>query len=166
MTSVAEPSPSRPLLRRLVGFNLLGAIVLGAVGYYVGWWLGHQIGGPSIDYFGDSGQNDIALFLAYTLGVIGFLGGMGLLNYPLSRLAGRPANVGHDEDDGRGWTRYIGFSTDHKVVGLQYLIGIGVFFFIGGVNAMLKQLKVGDKVKFEAESDDAGFTVTKIQKSK
>ena len=33
-------------------------------------------------------------------------------------------------------------------------------------NAMLKQLKVGDKVKFEAESDDAGFTVTKIQKSK
>ncbi len=137
MTSVAEPSPSRPLLRRLVGFNLLGAIVLGAVGYYVGWWLGHQIGAPSIDYFGDSGQNDIALFLAYTLGVIGFLGGMGLLNYPLSRLAGRPANVGHDEDDGRGWTRYIGFSTDHKVVGLQYLIGIGVFFFIGGVNAML-----------------------------
>ena len=32
--------------------------------------------------------------------------------------------------------------------------------------ASLKQLKVGDKVKFEAESDDAGFTVTKIQKSK
>ena len=32
--------------------------------------------------------------------------------------------------------------------------------------AMLKQLKVGDKVKFEAESDDAGFTVTKIQKGK
>jgi len=32
--------------------------------------------------------------------------------------------------------------------------------------AMLKQLKAGDKVKFEAESDDAGFTVTKIQKSK
>jgi Cu/Ag efflux protein CusF len=33
-------------------------------------------------------------------------------------------------------------------------------------HAMLSQLKVGDKVKFEAESDDAGFTVTKIQKSK
>ena len=32
--------------------------------------------------------------------------------------------------------------------------------------ALLKQLKVGDKVKFEAESDDAGFTVTKIQKGK
>ena len=32
--------------------------------------------------------------------------------------------------------------------------------------AMLKQVKVGDMVKFEAESGDAGFTVTKIQKSK
>ena len=32
--------------------------------------------------------------------------------------------------------------------------------------AMLKQVKVGDKVQFEAESADNGFTVTKIQKSK
>ncbi len=32
--------------------------------------------------------------------------------------------------------------------------------------AMLKQVKVGDKVKFEAESADGGFTVTKIEKSK
>ena len=32
--------------------------------------------------------------------------------------------------------------------------------------AMLKDLKAGDKVKFEAEDDDAGFVVIKIQKSK
>jgi len=32
--------------------------------------------------------------------------------------------------------------------------------------AMLKQVKVGDKVRFEAENADAGYTVTKIQKSK
>ncbi len=32
--------------------------------------------------------------------------------------------------------------------------------------AMLKQVKVGDKVSFEAEKAEAGFTVTKIQKSK
>jgi Cu/Ag efflux protein CusF len=31
---------------------------------------------------------------------------------------------------------------------------------------MLKQVKVGDNVRFEAESADNGFTVTKIQKSK
>jgi Cu/Ag efflux protein CusF len=31
--------------------------------------------------------------------------------------------------------------------------------------AWLKQVKVGDTVKFEAESGDSGFTVTKLQKS-
>jgi Cu(I)/Ag(I) efflux system periplasmic protein CusF len=31
--------------------------------------------------------------------------------------------------------------------------------------ALLKQVKVGDTVKFEAESGDDGFTVTKLQKS-
>ena len=31
---------------------------------------------------------------------------------------------------------------------------------------MLKQVTVGDKVKFAAENADAGFTVTKMQKTK
>lgn len=32
--------------------------------------------------------------------------------------------------------------------------------------AMLRQVKVGDKVQFEAERADTGITVTKLQKSK
>ena len=32
--------------------------------------------------------------------------------------------------------------------------------------AMLKQVAVGDKVKFEAENGDTGITVTKMQKTK
>jgi Cu/Ag efflux protein CusF len=32
--------------------------------------------------------------------------------------------------------------------------------------AMLKQVKVGDKVKFEAEEAGGGYTVTKLEKSK
>ena len=39
------------------------------------------------------------------------------------------------EEEGIG--RYFGLCTDHKVVGIQYLVGIGVFFFIAGLNAML-----------------------------
>jgi cytochrome c oxidase subunit 1 len=136
MSTVGVPAGQPSLLRRLVGFNLLTALVFAAVGYYLGWWLGHQIHGKSLDYFGDTGQNDVALFLAYTLGVVGFLAGIGLFNYPLARMAGRPASLGHEEET-RGWTRYIGLCTDHKVVGLQYLIGIGFFIFLGGVNAML-----------------------------
>jgi Cu/Ag efflux protein CusF len=32
--------------------------------------------------------------------------------------------------------------------------------------AMLKQVKPGDKVQFEAEKDSAGFTITKLEKAK
>ncbi|TKW78661.1 MAG: copper-binding protein, partial [Bradyrhizobium icense] len=32
--------------------------------------------------------------------------------------------------------------------------------------SMLKQVKVGDKVQFEAERQTGGITITKIQKSK
>jgi Cu/Ag efflux protein CusF len=32
--------------------------------------------------------------------------------------------------------------------------------------AMLKRVKVGDKIQFEAENADGGYTVTKIQKGK
>jgi sortase (surface protein transpeptidase) len=31
---------------------------------------------------------------------------------------------------------------------------------------MLKQVKVGDKVKFDVENADDGYTVTKLQKTK
>jgi hypothetical protein len=72
-------------LRRLIGFNLLTGLVLGFGGYFLGWWLGHRIHGPSIAYFADTGQNDIALFIAYLLGVVGFLVGLGFANYPLQR---------------------------------------------------------------------------------
>jgi cytochrome c oxidase subunit I len=134
--SASAPQPTqRPLWRRLLGFNLLTAVLLGVGGYYLGWFIGHQIGGPSFKYESATNENDVALLLAYFFGVIGFLIGLGFANYPLSRLLGRPASLREKESEGIG--RYFGLCTDHKVVGLQYLVGIGVFFFIGGVNAML-----------------------------
>ncbi len=121
--------------RRLVEFNLLTGVVLGIVGFYVGWWLGHLVKAPSLDYFDDTGQNDIALFVAYFTGVVGFLVGLGFANYPVQRMLGKPPSLREKETEGIG--RYFGLCTDHKVVGIQYLIGIGAFIFIGGLNAML-----------------------------
>ena len=49
--SAPVPQPTaRPLWRRLLGFNLLTAVVLGVGGYYLGWFIGHQISGPSYKY--------------------------------------------------------------------------------------------------------------------
>jgi cytochrome c oxidase subunit 1 len=35
------------------------------------------------------------------------------------------------------WRRYFGFSTDHKVIGIQYLVTAFFFFLIGGLLAMI-----------------------------
>ena len=77
---------------------------------------------------------------AIFLGVVGFLIGLGFANYPFSRLLGRPPSLREKETEGIG--RYFGLCTDHKVVGIQYLCGIGLFFFIGGLNAMLIRIEL------------------------
>ncbi|MCW3019375.1 MAG: Cytochrome-c oxidase [Solirubrobacterales bacterium] len=134
--AASAPLPARrPLWRRLFGFNLLTAVILGVGGYYLGWWIGHLINGPSFEYESATDENDVALLLAYFFGVVGFLIGLGFANYPVSRMLGRPASLREKEGEGIG--RYFGLCTDHKVVGLQYMVGIGVFFFVGGLNAML-----------------------------
>ena len=131
MSEVATP----PLWRRLIGFNVITGILLGIVGFYFGWWLGHQIHAASLAYFADTNQNDLALIFGYLFFTVGFLVGLGFAKYPISRMLGKERS--HTENEEGGIGRYFGLCTDHKVVGIQYLCGIGLFFFIGGLNAML-----------------------------
>ncbi len=78
-----------------------------------------------------------AILLGYLFGVIGFLVGLGFANYPIRRLLGHPASLAEHESEGEGIARYFRLCTDHKVVSIQYIVGIGVFFLVGGINAML-----------------------------
>jgi cytochrome c oxidase subunit 1 len=139
MSAIAATAPvKQPIWRRLMGFNLLTGIVFGIIGYWIGYWIGTRVHATSIAYYSDSaGQNDIAILLGYLCGVIGFLVGLGFANYPLSRMLGHPPSLAEHESEGEGIGRYFRLCTDHKVVAMQYLIGVGVFFFIGGLNAML-----------------------------
>ena len=129
-----------PVWRRLIGFNLLTGCLLGIGGWYVGWFGAHGVVGPSISYFADTDYNELSIFMAYICGVLGFLIGLGFLNYPFARLRGYPPSLRAKESEGK--SRYFGLCTDHKVVGIQYLVGIGVFFFIGGLNAMLIRIEL------------------------
>jgi cytochrome c oxidase subunit 1 len=126
------PRPTR--WRGVVGFNLLSAIVLALLGYAIGEWIGQRIG-THIDFVAATDQNDVALLLGYVLAVVGWLAGLGFLNYPLGRMIGRSVDLPVRDPHGVG--RYFRLTTDHKVVGLQYFVGIGFFFFLGGLNAML-----------------------------
>ena len=129
-----------PAWRRLFRFNAFSGVILGVAGYYLGWFVGHHITGASVAYFSGIDQNDISVILGYIFGVIGFLIGLGFGVYPWARLRGYPPSLREKETE--GVSRYFGLCTDHKVVGIQYLIGVGLFFFIGGVNAMLIRVEL------------------------
>ena len=132
MSTVAVATP--PLWRRIVGFNVLAAILLGVGGFFLGSWIGSKISAGH-DYLLGTNQNDVRVFMGFLVGSLGWLLGLGFFNYPVARLLGRPPSVGEHEPGGVG--RYFRLCTDHKVVGIQYFFGVGIFFFIGGLNAML-----------------------------
>jgi cytochrome c oxidase subunit 1 len=138
MTAIAISADRRPGWRRLIGFNVLTGIVLAIVGWLIGDFIGNRIHAPSLDYYSAQAvQNDIGVLLGYLFGVIGFLVGLGFANYPLRRMLGHPPTLAEHESEGEGIARYFGLCTDHKVVAIQYIVGIGVFFLVGGINAML-----------------------------
>jgi cytochrome c oxidase subunit I len=132
-TVATAPAPRRFTWRSLIGANLLTAIVLAAVGYIVGHWIGTRIAaGKDAQIATD--QDDIAIFMGFTVALLGWLAGLGFFSYPLGRLLGRPPSLREKEEEGPG--RYFRLCTDHKVVGIQYFVAVLGFFFIAGLNAM------------------------------
>ena len=134
-TSVAPPARvSTPWTQRpgWMSQHLGTAIVGGFLGYILGHWFGNYIS-SSYPYIVNSGQNSIAVTLALTGMVVGWLLGIGALNYPLAKLIGKDAPA---ESEVKGWSKYFRYSTDHKVVGMQYVVGVLLFMFTGGLLAM------------------------------
>jgi cytochrome c oxidase subunit 1 len=139
MSAIAVSAPARRTgWRQLMSFNMLTGIVLGIGGWFLGHFIGGRITGANYTYFNaEAGQNDIAIMMGYLCGVLGFLIGLGFANYPFRRMLGHPPSLAEREEEEYGLLRYFTLSTDHKVVAKQYMVGIGFFFFIGGLNAML-----------------------------
>jgi len=115
-------------LRPHIGWAIIGAVA----GYLIGHWLGNIIGG-NYTVAQNTGTNNIATVMALSFGVLGWLAGIGALTYPMLKILGRePAPPVPDHR----WTRYFRMTEDHKVVGLQYTVGVLLFFFTGGLFAM------------------------------
>ena len=108
------------------------AIIGGVLGYVFGHWLGNAIS-SNYQYIANSGQNAIADALALIFGVVGWLLGIGALNYPLAKMVGRQPQKEVEVDD---WSKFFRYSTNHKTVGLQYVVGVLLFMFTGGLLAM------------------------------
>jgi len=140
MESAAVPvkrsSTSAPPLGGLLGFNVVTGTILAVLFYIGGHKLGTVISGHSVaeTYSGGTDQQDIAVYLGLFFCIVGWMLGLGFLNYPLGRILGRPTTLHEHEESGT--LRFFRLCTDHKVVAMQYLVGTLFFFFVAGLNAM------------------------------
>ena len=115
-------------LKPHMGWSVVGAVV----GWFFGRYVGDVIasGWPVVQ---NTTQNNVSVVLGLSFGAIGWLVGIGGFTYPFMKMLGRePAPL----QPTRSWVRYFRMTEDHKVVGMQYLIGVLVFFFTAGLLAM------------------------------
>jgi cytochrome c oxidase subunit 1 len=77
--------------------------------------------------------------LGYVGALIGWLMGVGMWKTWSKEWFGL-ASVKHDNSG--GWRRYLRFNTDHKVIGVQYLVTLLVVFLLAGALSMLMRLEL------------------------
>ena len=87
------------------------------------------------------------IYLGVLVGwVIGFMAGIGAFVGPIRWFMGRDlTHLDAEYMAGKdlGWWRYFKFTTDHKVVGLQYLVVTMFLLGLGGLLAMLIRTELG-----------------------
>jgi cytochrome c oxidase subunit I len=129
----SAPRPARAWwLRPAFHTGLVGAVV----GYLVGHWLGNFIA-SGYTQVGDSDVNNYAIVLGYVLGTVGWLAGVGVFNDLIRSMLGRPLRTEAEETGAAtGLARFFRYTLNHKVVGIQYLVGEIVYFLTGGLLAM------------------------------
>jgi cytochrome c oxidase subunit I len=130
-----EPRPwwRRPAIHTAV----IGAVI----GYLLGHILGNYLDGTGNALYPNitlSDSEDWPIVLGYLLAIVGWLAGLGVFNDILRQIAGRPTTVanGVPAHESSGLARYFRYSLDHKVVGLQYLVGMIIYFCTAGLFAM------------------------------
>jgi cytochrome c oxidase subunit 1 len=120
------------VLRRLSLLTAVGAgLLLGAVG----WLISHHF--MQTD---DPKTSNQVVLITLTCWAVGFMAGIGAFDGVLRWFTGR--DLTHSDEmylagKDQGVSRYFKFTTDHKVVGVQYLVITMLLLGVGGTLAML-----------------------------
>ena len=122
------------LLRRWA-FGLLGTLVGAAIGF--GLVIGlRAVSGLPLFQTEQTGYPHVVV--PVITGALGFLVGFGTITYWVRWALGEPTRPEDHADHGASsWRDYFTFNTDHKVIGIQYIVTTFFFFFVGGMLAML-----------------------------
>jgi cytochrome c oxidase subunit 1 len=125
--SFRAPGPTRAILGAIVG-GLLGAGSLTAA----------RAVGMGI-------EDSHILALGYLLALLGWLLGIGAFRFWLTWALGReidPAEEHAAHGLAGDWRRYLRFTTDHKVIGVQYLVTSFALFMAAGTAAMFMRFEL------------------------
>jgi len=116
------------LVRAAWMFPLFGGLGLGIVAL-IRWGAGwHPI----------LATEPVVLVAALVTAPIGFLAGIGAFDYWTYYALGYPTRAeDHSGHGAKSWRDYLRVNTDHKVIGVQYLVTTVFFFLAGGMLAML-----------------------------
>jgi cytochrome c oxidase subunit 1 len=132
------PSPTGGGVRRL----LLGAGLLrGAWMFVLFGWIGFGI--VVLIRWGAGWHpilltEPLVLVSALVAAPIGFLAGIGAFDYWVYYALGYPTRAeDHSGHGAKSWRDYFRVNTDHKVIGVQYLVTTIFFFLAGGMLALL-----------------------------
>jgi cytochrome c oxidase subunit 1 len=121
-----------------------------------GWWraLAFTVLGVAFSYaltiglralFGDDPlvDGEAVLRVALLATPLFFLVGIGCFDYWFYWAAGRPTRPeDHSGHGARSWRDYFRVNTDHKVIGIQYVVTSFFFLFVGGLLAMLMRAEL------------------------
>jgi len=131
------PSPTGGVRRLLLGAGLLR----GAWMFVLFGWIGFGI---TVLIRWGAGWHPVLLLepLVLIAGLvaapIGFLAGIGAFDYWVYYALGFPTRAeDHSGHGAKSWRDYFRVNTDHKVIGVQYLVTTMFFFLAGGMLAML-----------------------------
>ena len=138
---------SEPVGRRPRPWWMRPAIHTAIVGAVVGYLIGHLLGNflessnVATEYpnLALSDSSDWPIVLGYGFSIVGWLIGLGVFNDLFRQMLGRPVAVEAEEQTepvSGGVAKYFRFTLDHKVVGIQYLVGMIIYFCTAGLFAM------------------------------
>jgi len=118
----------------MVFLPILRGAIFAAVGFALGGGLAILISGLA----GRAGAVEPLIALGYVFSLIGWLLGVGVWDAWAREWFGLP--VIHEEI--HDWRRYFRFTTDHKVIGVQYLVTFLVLFLLAGLLTVLMRLEL------------------------
>lgn len=116
--------------------SVVGGAATGLFGFYAGLlvaailrqWLGYP----------DPWERDLNASVGYVFGLFGWIMGVGAWGQWGREWFGLKTYTNR----ATGWQRYFTFNTDHKVIGIQYLVTFIVVFLLAGFLAMLIRLEL------------------------